>query len=76
MGAGEELNKGLGKEFSFKRLTVIIEKDEDGYYVAEVKELPGCFTQAKTIGGLLEGLREAIGLYIETVQALPDKPKL
>lgn len=29
---------------------VIIERDEDGYYVADVPELPGCHTQAKSLG--------------------------
>jgi predicted RNase H-like HicB family nuclease len=33
---------------------VIIEKDEDGYYVADVPELPGCHTQAKSLDKLLQ----------------------
>ncbi len=45
--------------------TVIIERDEDGYYVGEVVELPGCFTQARSIEGLLKRIREAIELYLE-----------
>jgi len=45
--------------------TVIIERDEDGYYVGEVVELPGCFTQAKSIDELLRRIKEAIELYIE-----------
>jgi len=28
---------------------VVVEKDEDGYYVASVVELPGCHTQAKSL---------------------------
>lgn len=30
------------------KLHVVIEKDESGYYVAEVPALPGCFSQGKT----------------------------
>jgi hypothetical protein len=31
-----------------KEFNVIIEEGEDGYYISEVIELPGCHTQAKT----------------------------
>ncbi|HLD69951.1 MAG TPA: type II toxin-antitoxin system HicB family antitoxin [Candidatus Omnitrophota bacterium] len=44
---------------------VIIEKDEDGIYVATASSLPGCHTQAKTIPTLLERIKEAISLYLE-----------
>jgi len=35
-----------------REFTIIIEKDEDGYYVASVVELPGCHTQGKTLDEL------------------------
>jgi len=44
---------------------VIIEKGEDGYYISDVVELPGCHTQGKTIDELMERTREAIELYLE-----------
>ncbi len=44
--------------------TVIVEKDESGFYVAEVVELPGCFTQAKTIEELQKRIKEAIEGYL------------
>jgi len=44
---------------------VIIERDEDGYYVADVPELPGCHTQAKSLDVLLPRVKEAIELYLE-----------
>ena len=44
---------------------VIIEKGEDGYYISEVIELPGCHSQAKTIDELIERTKEAISLYLE-----------
>ncbi|MFH1802440.1 MAG: type II toxin-antitoxin system HicB family antitoxin [archaeon] len=50
---------------------VIIEKDEEGYFVSEVVGLPGCHTQAKSIDELIERTKEAIALYIEC-----EKPEL
>ncbi len=51
-----------------KEYTVMIERDEDGYYVGEVVELPGCFTQAKSVDELMKRIKEAISLYLETVE--------
>jgi predicted RNase H-like HicB family nuclease len=48
-----------------KKYTVIIEKDEDGWLVSDVVELPGCHTQAKTIDELMARTREAIEAYLE-----------
>jgi len=47
-----------------KKFTLIIEKDEDGWLVSEVVELPGCHTQAKTMDQLLERTKEAIRAYL------------
>jgi len=44
---------------------VVIEKGENGYYVANVVELPGCHTQAKTLKELNRRLKEVIELYLE-----------
>lgn len=43
-----------------REYSVIIERDAEGYYVAEVPELPGCHTQAKSLDKLMERVREAI----------------
>ncbi len=56
-----------------REFTIIIEKDEDGYYVASVVELPGCHTQGKTLDELMKRIREAIELYLEVEK---DFPKL
>ena len=48
-----------------REFTIIIEKDEDGYYVASVVELPGCHTQGKTLDELVKRVREVIELYLE-----------
>ncbi len=48
-----------------KEFNVIIERDEEGYYVASVPELQGCHTQAKSLDKLMERIREAIALCLE-----------
>ena len=44
---------------------VIVERDEDGFFVASVPELPGCHTQARTLDKLMDRIREAIALCLE-----------
>jgi len=46
---------------------VVILEDETGGYVAFVPSLPGCHTQGESIGEVLENIREAIELYLETL---------
>ena len=55
-----------------RRYNVIIEKDEEGWYVSEVVELPGCHTQGKTIDQLMERKKEAIKAYLE----LDEEPEI
>ena len=50
-----------------KVFNVLVEKVEDGYYVASVIELPGCHTQAKTLDLLNKRIKEAIEGYLEVV---------
>lgn len=47
------------------KFAVMVEKDESGYYVASVPELPGCHTQAKTLDELTKRIKEAIEAYLE-----------
>ena len=44
---------------------VVVERDEDGYYVASVPALRGCHTQAKSLDELMVRVREAIELCLE-----------
>ena len=46
-------------------LPVIIEKDEDGFYVAECSLFSGCYTQGKTLDAALENIKEVIDLVLE-----------
>lgn len=48
-----------------KAFTVVIEKDEDGWFVADVPELKGCHTQAKSMDELIKRVKEAIELCSE-----------
>ena len=48
-----------------REFNVVIERDEDGYFVASVPALPGCHTQAKSQGELMVRVREAIALCLE-----------
>jgi len=51
------------------KLRVVIEKDESGYYVAEVPALPGCFSQGKTREEALTNIREAIEGWFEVMES-------
>ena len=48
-----------------KEFNVVIEKDEDGFFVASVPSLRGCHTQAKSLDVLMKRIKEAIELCIE-----------
>ncbi len=47
-----------------RSFTVIIERDEEGYYVATVPALRGCHTQAKNLDTLMKRVREVIELCL------------
>ncbi len=48
-----------------REFDVIIERDDEGYFVASVPALHGCHTQAKSLDVLMVRVREAIELRIE-----------
>ena len=50
----------MGRECS-----VVIERDEDGYYVASVPAIPGCHTQARSLDDLIDRIRECIALCLD-----------
>jgi len=63
-------NKSAVREFN-----VVIERDADGYYVATVPELRGCHTQAKSLDKLMERVREAIQVCLDTQENPDDGPQ-
>lgn len=44
---------------------VVIERDEDGYYVGEVPQLKACYTQGETIDELMINIKEVIELCLD-----------
>jgi len=53
----------MNREFS-----VVIERDEDGYFVGSVPTLKGCHTQAKSLDLLIKRMKEAIQLCLDVEQ--------
>jgi predicted RNase H-like HicB family nuclease len=47
---------------------VLIEQDEDGFFVVEVPALPGCISQGDTREAALANIREAIAAYLESLK--------
>ncbi|MCA1915704.1 type II toxin-antitoxin system HicB family antitoxin [Methanospirillum hungatei] len=42
------------------KLTILCEKDEEGHFVMECIELPGCLSEGDTLEEALESINEAI----------------
>jgi predicted RNase H-like HicB family nuclease len=58
-----------------REFTVVIETDEDGYFVGTVPQLKGCHTQAKSLDQLMERVKEAVLLCLE-VEGEPSEDEL
>ena len=56
-----------------REFNVVIQKDEDGYFVATVPELRGCHTQAKSLDVLMRRIEEAIKLCLEVEEPLSNE---
>ena len=59
-----------------RKFTVLIERDEEGYFVASVPALRGCHTQARTLDTLMKRVREVIELCIEDGGAIENSLEL
>ena len=57
----DDITMGKRKE----TFDILIEMEEDGYYIASVPSLPGCHTQAKSLDALRRRIQDAIKLYLE-----------
>ena len=49
------------------KLSVVLEPSEEGGYTVNVPSLPGCLSEGETKEEALANIREAIELYLETV---------
>jgi predicted RNase H-like HicB family nuclease len=47
------------------KLSVTIDRDEDGVWVAECPSIPGCVSQGKTKAEAVKNVKEAIALCLE-----------
>lgn len=55
------------------KLTVTLDRDEDGVWVVECPSIPGCISQGKTRAEALENIRDAIiaCLQVRAERGLP-----
>ncbi len=44
---------------------VVIERDEDGFFIGEVPQLKGCYSQGETLDELMTNIHEVIELCLE-----------
>lgn len=49
------------------KFKIVLEKDEDGWYVATCPSLPGCISQGKNERQTVNNMKEAIALHIKTL---------
>lgn len=82
-----KINDGQCKVFKVKqaytlvkvcvmKFKVLIERDENGRYIATVPSLPGCISQGKTEGNAKKNIKEAIKLHLSALveEGVPIKP--
>jgi predicted RNase H-like HicB family nuclease len=59
----------MKKSFSTKikniSFPIVVEKDEDGFYVAECTIFQGCYSQGKSVDEALKNIREVISLCLK-----------
>jgi predicted RNase H-like HicB family nuclease len=55
-----------------RQFDVVIERDQEGYYVASVPQLPACHTQGRSLDEVTQRIREAIELCLE-VEGAPEQ---
>lgn len=55
------------------KLTAIIEKSNDGWYVGQIEEIPAAISQGKTIEEVKSNLLEALTLLLEVNRETTEK---
>ena len=55
----------MANNASKREFYVIIERDEDGYYVGEAPQLRACYSQGETLDELMTNMKEVIELCLE-----------
>jgi predicted RNase H-like HicB family nuclease len=55
------------------KLTAVIKKGQDGWFIGYIEEIPGVLTQGKTIEETKENLMDALELFTETQREESEK---
>ena len=50
------------------QLPILVEQDEEGYYVVECPLFSGCYTQGKSLDEALKNIRDVIALCLEELE--------
>ncbi len=56
-----------------RSLTVLIEKDENGTFIAEIPDLKGCYTQGDSVEEVLRNIREVAEMCLEEQNIVPPQ---
>jgi len=54
------------------RYTVIVERDEEGMYIASCPAIQGCYTQGESYEEAMENIKELIKAHIEARKEVGD----
>lgn len=54
------------KKLKRQEFYVVIEQDEDGFYVGEVPQVQGCYAQGRTLDELMKNIKDVIQLCLES----------
>ena len=57
------------------KFAVVIHREPEGGFWAEVPALPGCYSQGETVDELMENVREAISGVLDVMKANGTKPE-
>jgi predicted RNase H-like HicB family nuclease len=59
---------GKGMPMTTYRFQIVIEQDEDGFFIADVPALTGCHTQGKTFEEVMQNIREVIRMCVQELR--------
>ncbi len=58
-----------------REIYIVIERDEDGFFVGEAPQLRACYSQGRTLDELLVNMREVIELCLEDQDDIGQLPE-
>lgn len=58
----------MKKQTKILQFKVLIEQDEEGWFIASAPAIPGCHTQGKTYEEVIKNIKEAIELCLEVAR--------